>query len=347
MDNTIIPYENVSGSSDEELSDSSSNDEHSYLLSNNIGVLFNKFNTDNTTFMNMEDPKEYAAIRNKYYTPEITKVRLMIESKNIKHNEGHNTSDYKIHFNENSQNSSSGYGSFDNVIGFRLIRANIFNSSYTVTDNNKNIQFFVNDHPYENNLVPGNYTVDALGTHLQDILNNAFPGVDEFSVTQITNPVTYKYNIKFTGAQNTHGQSFKINWKSSGGAAYRLFGFLNIDPDPKSLPFDTETSVGEVISDNVVQQSVHYVDLVIPEIPYIACKRNSIGKHLIDRIPLDQAPGTIVNYSSDINSVNYFNPINLNSLTIQLYEDTSELLYQCQNNDNSFEVELTILNKNV
>ena len=46
MDNTIIPYQTVSDSSDEELSDSSSNDEHSHLLSNNIGVHFNKFNAD-------------------------------------------------------------------------------------------------------------------------------------------------------------------------------------------------------------------------------------------------------------------------------------------------------------
>jgi len=344
MDNTIIPYEDDSYSSDQ---DSSSSEEHSHLLSNNIGVLFNKFNAENTTFMNMEDPKAYAAIRDKYFTPEITKVRLMIESKNITHVEGHNTSDYKIHFNDNITNSSGGYGNFDNVIGFRLIRANIFNSSYTVTDNNKNIKFVVNGISYENDLVPGNYTVDALGTHLQATLNQEIDvGVGAFLVTQITDPVTYKYNIKFTGTLDTSAQSFKINWKSSNGAAYRLFGFLNIDPDATSLP-STGVAVGEVPSDNVIQQSTHHVDLVIPEIPYIACKRNSIGKHLIDRIHLDQAPGSIVNYSSDINLVNYFNPINLNSLTIQLYEDTSEMLYQCQNNDNSFEVELTILNRNV
>ena len=44
---------------------------------------------------------------------------------------------------------------------------------------------------------------------------------------------------------------------------------------------------------------------------------------------------------------NYFYPININKLTIQLYEDTSDTLYDCQNNDNSFEFELTILNKHV
>jgi len=73
MDNTIVPYEDVSDLSSEELDDSSSNDEHSHLLSNNIGVHYNKFNGTNTTFMNMEDPKVYAEKRNRLFTPEITK----------------------------------------------------------------------------------------------------------------------------------------------------------------------------------------------------------------------------------------------------------------------------------
>ena len=64
MDNTIIPYQDATDSSSEEDLDSSdSDDEHSQLLSNNIGVLFNKFQTD-TQFMNMEDPKEYLKQRN-------------------------------------------------------------------------------------------------------------------------------------------------------------------------------------------------------------------------------------------------------------------------------------------
>ena len=51
-------------------------------------------------------------------------------------------------------------------------------------------------------------------------------------------------------------------------------------------------------------------------------------------------------YSSDINPNNYFLPINLKYINIQLYEDTTDLLYECQNNDNSFEFEVIILNRN-
>ena len=53
MDNTIIPYQDVSESSEGELDDSSSDDEYSQLLSNNIGVLYNKFNIGNDQFMNI------------------------------------------------------------------------------------------------------------------------------------------------------------------------------------------------------------------------------------------------------------------------------------------------------
>ena len=71
------------------------------------------------------------------------------------------------------------------------------------------------------------------------------------------------------------------------------------------------------------------------------------GKNIIDRIPLDEGSGNLVYYSSDINLDNFFYPININKLTIQLYEEKSDTLYDCQNNDNSFEFELTILNKHI
>ena len=59
MDNTIIPYQDESNSSENDISDSSSDDEHSQLLSNNIGVLYDRFNTGDNQFMNMESKEEY------------------------------------------------------------------------------------------------------------------------------------------------------------------------------------------------------------------------------------------------------------------------------------------------
>ena len=327
MDNTIIPYQDNSESSSEDLDDSSSDDEHSQLLSNNIGVLHNKFITKDVNFMNMENAEDYESLRNKYFNPDIRKIRLMIESKNVSYISDRDTSNYKISFEDDTTNSTAGYGNFDNVIGFRLIRAHIFNSLYTVNDNNRKIIVKLSTGPDVSvNLTQGSYTFQELGDHLISILNGS-PSLSGFSITKDT--TTFKYTIN-------NSTSFRIKWSSSSGSAYRLFGFFNNDNDSDATSY---------ISDNVVQQSNQFVDLVIPEVPYIACKRNSIGKNLIDRIPLDCEQGSIMYYSTDINLNNYFTPINLNSLTIQLYEDTTDTLYDCQNNDNSFEFELTILNR--
>ena len=329
MDNTIITYTDASDISSEELDDTSDEDMNAQLLSNNIGSHYNNFQTANGNFMNMEDQKEYESIRNKYFTPEIRKIRILIESKNITYTSNRNTSNYTIHFENNTSNSTSGYGNFDNVIGFRLIKANIFNSIYTVNDNNRNIIVKLSTgSDVSVNLTQGSYTFQELGDHLISILN-ADPSLAGFSIIKDT--TTFKYKIE-------NSTNFRIKWSSSSGYAYRLFGFNNEDNNSDNTSYT---------SDNVVQQSTQFVDLVIPEIPYIACKRNSIGKHLIDRIPLDCEQGSIMYYSSDINLENYFTPININSLNIQLYEDTTDTLYDCQNNDNSFEFELTILNKHV
>lgn len=330
MDNTIIPYAEEYESSDDELDDSSDDDIYSQQLSNNIGIHFNKFNTHGN-FMNMQNTKDYESIRNKYFTPELKRIRLLVDSKNVDHTLDHSTSNYTIYFDgKDVSNATSGYGNFDNVIGFRLIKAIVPNSIYTVNDNNKNIIFQMSGSPEEVyiNLTSGDYTFSELGDHLISTLDahGSLPG---FSMVNDTK--TYKYTIK-------NPTAFRIKWKSSIGSAYRLFGFFNID-DTSDATFYT--------SNNVVQQNIHFVDLVIPEIPYIACKRNSNGKNIIDRIPLDESSGSLVYYSSDINLDNFFYPINIDKITIQLYEDTSDTLYDCQNNDNSFEFEITILNKNV
>ena len=109
MDNTIIPYDDASSdSSDSDLDDSSSNDEHSHLLSNNIGVHYNKFNGTNTAFMNMEDPKVYAEKRNRLFTPEITKRIFTVELKE---------KSTIISLKDNIKLPT------DNIIGFKMIKS--------------------------------------------------------------------------------------------------------------------------------------------------------------------------------------------------------------------------------
>lgn len=321
MDNTVLPYTVETDSSDE--SDSSDSSHEGNLLSNNLGVYNNKFETKNVRFMNMEKVDDYHNLQKDLFHPKISKIRILIDSKNISYSENRNTSNYNLYFDgDNKTNETSGFNSYNNVIGFKFIKAILPTSLHQVNDNNKSFNYRLNSDPNTDipiTLDKGSYTFEELGNHLQNKLGTSF--------TVDSNTTTYKYEITHTST------SFRIMWNSSNGYSYRLFGFNNKD---------TEFTLSDT-SDNIVQHNVHFVDLVIPEIPHITCKKNSTGKNVIERIPLG-ASGQIIEYTNDTNLDNYFYPIKLSKINIQLYEDTTDLFYDCQNADNSFEFELTILN---
>ena len=330
MDNVVIPYEDVEDSSEDNPSDSSSDEEHSQLLSNNVGVLYNQFDVKDTKFMNMESAEEYQTKRNELFTPELSKIRILVDSKNVTHKTtDHDTSNYTVELNgDDTSNSTAGFDNYENVIGFRLIKAMILNTVYQVTTNNNTINFNYDGSDKVSTLTPGKYSLDDFADQVKLQMDAAIDGATPFTVT-IDDTTTYKYRI----VSSTSDFYFL---KSS---AWRLLGILNMDEEASTASTDKTLP-------NVIDHSIHYIDLVIPEIPYIACKHNMSSKNVIERIPINVDPGDIVYYTDAQDSFdNYFYPINLAKLTIQLYEDTNDTLYDCQNGDNSFEFELTILNK--
>ena len=173
----------------------------------------------------------------------------------------------------------------------------------------------------------GSYTFNELASEFIRALN-ASDASETFTIT--TSDTTFTYELSWD-TSNT----ILFLWDSSTGHPNRLFGAGNQD--------ETIYQVKPYTFENVVDHSIHFVDLVIPEIPYIACKQNMLGKKIIDRIPLDESSGNLVHYSTYSDNI-YFHPINLSKITIQLYEDSNGLFYDCQNNDNSFEFEITMLN---
>ena len=117
--------------------------------------------------------------------------------------------------------------------------------------------------------------------------------------------------------------------------SHTLFGFSNSD---------TSNSTSH-ISVTAVDQTKHFVDLVIPEIPSIACKMGS-KKKVIDRIPLNSPSGSLVYYRSpegELQTHNYFYPMKLSRLNIQLYDNHITNFYDCNNGHNYFEFEITIV----
>ena len=125
------------------------------------------------------------------------------------------------------------------------------------------------------------------------------------------------------------------NYDNITRGAARLFGFL---------PKETETLNNTLFSNRLLDVSSHFVDLVIPEIPSISCKRNSSGRDIIERIQLRAGHGEYLHYrtaESDLAPV-YFNPLKLHRINIQLWAQNNEL-YDTNNSDVSFEFEITML----
>ena len=282
-----------------------------------------------TYFMDMTSPGKYEENRNKLFTPEVSKIRILIDSKNITHTSNHDTSNYTVLLDDGdtTTNNTAGFQNYTNVIGFKLIKAIILNTIYQVTSNNNTINFNYGGSNKVSTLTPGAYTLDELSDQIKTQMNDSVSGTP-FTVT-VDDVTTYKYRI----------QSSASTFYFLKSSAWRLLGILNMDEEASA-------ATGDKTLPNVVDHSIHYIDLVIPEIPYIACKHNMGSKSIIERIPLNVDAGSIISYTPEQNnSDNYFYPINLSKLTIQLYEDTNNSFYDCQNADNSFEFELTILNK--
>lgn len=113
MDNTVIPYSVETDSSDE--SDDSDSSNEGNLLSNNLGVLNNKFETKNVRFMNMEKVEDYQKNRNKLFTPE-TYVRIITVDNNF-------TDTFSLKEDLNCKNND--------IIGFKILKSNVFHTEIT------------------------------------------------------------------------------------------------------------------------------------------------------------------------------------------------------------------------
>ena len=229
--------------------------------------------------------KEYLDFKKNLFTKDIIKKSILVDSISA-YQEGQKTSNYIVNFG--GSNSPEVY---KNVIGFRLVNAIIPYTVYTVNDNNKNVK--IDSTSFD--LVPGSYTFTELGNHLQTQINaSALSGY-----TVISDLTTYKYTI-------SHASSFTIKWSEVTGYSYRLFGFEKEDtPTPATNTYTSDYSV---------DHSIHYADLVIDEIPSIACKMSSKGKQIIARIPFNNASGGLVYYRSpegELQTSNYFYPMKL------------------------------------
>lgn len=202
-----------------------------------------------------------------------------------------------------------------------------------------------------NSVVTDNYAQFCTYSDSSSISNGSYSaGTDTFSPSNNTFTWTF-HNVDSTTTTSTNGNksmAYDLTFNGSDeitilwdfdnitrGAA-RLFGFL-----PKQ-----KTSVSQkMYSDRTPDVSSHFVDLAIPQIPSIGCKRNSSGRDIIERIQLKAGHGEYLHYSIDVDESNvqqYFAPITLHRLNIQLWA-VNNVLYDSNNSDASFEFEITMV----
>ena len=311
----------------------------------------------NQEFLNQTKVEDYLKNHKSLFTKDIEKRIIVVDSHTENQTSSFDSSNYTIKFQDDTNSRTNNYEIFNNVIGFRLLKASIRSPPYNVNETNNIIYYTKGATEYTVTINPGLYTLSELADVFGKVTDTeaqhvTYSSTDYFhDGATINNPVNSL--VKYVGSTDTTNYSiapgkgirykfsikantaFVINWNKNDvtrGAA-RLFGFFPSDTSSSSIHY----------SDKIPDISHHYVDLVIPEIPDKACKIRSYGKNVIDRIPLYSFHGEYTHYSSDDNYINYFYPIKLHELTIQLFSE-DKTKYDCNNADNSFEFELTIVN---
>ena len=279
-----------------------------------------QFNTDKMKTHN------YLNIRNNLFTKDIITTKLLVDSKSLSHRTDFDPSNFTVNLGGDSYPMT-----YKNVIGFRLLKCSIpVKPSHVIAGHN----VLTITAPSATNAMinVGYYTGNTMATELKTRL-------DDVLSTQVT-PVTVNYNsatLLFTFTTNSG--TFTIDWSKSPLLAKAL-GF-----------YEAEKTFGTdgVSSDYSGDFTTSFADLVIPEIPAIACKDNSKGKPLIDRIPLiqrssDNSRSHYETNPSEYFTQNYFYPMKLGQLTIQLFLDSQEdIIYDAHKGETDFEFELTIL----
>jgi len=284
------------------------------------------------------NPKDnYFSFRNEYITKDIEKIRILIDTKSMgpHHDDDHtNTSQYKVLFGvdktDDSLNTISFGYNLNSVIGFRLTRATIPDTLYNVTTTNQQFRYSVdNGHNKLTGILrEGAYSFQSLAVEFQRALNVLSAG---FVISSDIG--SFKYTI-----DSGPSASVIFYWDSFKNKVHKLIGGTGDTEIIETLPHTFR---------NTVDHSIHFVDLVIPEIPSVATKISASGKNIIDRIPLTGIRGNLVTYipleEGTPWTQNFFYPINLNQLSITLFDDTTTNLLKNNNNDHMLEFEISML----
>ena len=287
-------------------------------------------------FENNMNKNEYLSNQKELFQKDTYKKYLYIDTNNIQ-TENLNTSNFIYDMtNVTNDNHNLSVNKENDIIGFNLLRGNIPNITYVINSTNNKIKYTVDGNDIELTLDKGNYSYSTLP---DSITNGAYlyiPNTGTVSASLMISAVHSGDTKNIYTIKNASEISFKIDWEYSKitKKASRCFGFRPITKINSAISHVSEISPD---LDN------HFVDIIIDEIPTIACQTNNRSLHMIDRIYLDNKINKLYNYLSESQNENYFYPISLNKLSIKLYDDMGNE-YDTNNKNISLGFELTILN---
>jgi hypothetical protein len=309
------------------------------------------------------------------FNTDIEKIRILVETHNISNkSSAFDPSNFEYELfnsNNNTNQRTGGQGVYKNVIGFKLIKAIIPNKAYTITKNNNVIIYNASlsgssteigpikltlpqgYFPLENIptafsetvLSPGASFTMADGTSLSSVAGGA-ANASKVKITE--NSVTFdNYTKKFTLSASDTTAKIRFDWNTAhttyNSMSHRLFGFYNTNSSLTNAPYNYSTASASITSEFVPDASVNYIDLIVKEIPYKACKHNSNGYSVVDRIPFRGSYGDTIHYENLRDLTNeMFLPITLHKLSIELRDPMTGFYHDAQEADCSFEFELTI-----
>lgn len=280
---------------------------------------------------------------------------------------------------------TTNYDIYHNVIGFRLVRTTIRTPPYNVNSTNNIIRYKKgsSDTIFTFTMNPGVYTMADLASIFQKyngaLTKNAENTSETYDVNTLAQFGTYSdtsitsgsYNsgtgaftagdntlslvfhrgdsTNTTSTTNTKGMIYDMTFKNDSEEITILWDFDNITRGAARLygflPKETSSVSQRLYSNRTPDVSSHFVDLAIPQIPNIGCKRNSSGRNIIERIQLDKGHGEYLHYkalSDEGQTQHFFAPITLHRLRIQLWA-VNNVLYDTNNSDTSFEFEITMV----
>ena len=284
-----------------------------------------------TSLVQCENNEQYLYDIDKLIVKKVYRENILLSNKDT----GEYNHDSKtIRFNLNN-NKAGGVQYKKNVIGFRLNECIYTLPIYNINENNNKIDLDSNGIV---TIEKGNYTIFTLLNTINNSTTDKVLPVSNFFQLSYP-PLNSKIRLNLVPPHtsvtfnnvNENSLIYNLGYRSNSNE-----GNLTISSPSLGLA-DTHPSL------NIGT----YIDIVVDEIPYKACKQNPQGLNIVHRLPVRPDSGSsIVYYKSNFIDHNFqylFYPINLSTLTIHLYMDGVEL--NLEHMTISFEFELVILNK--